>query len=196
MLIRERNGGRHRLAICLIAAVLSVSCGGEDSGAEQSLPTDPTTTVGTDSSTTAALETTTTVGEGHPSDDPCRIAEPGMVEDAFGAETLGEMRIGVTCRYGLVGLSTQWVDVLWIGPADEWDQIKSEYDESRGGITEVDVLGAEGFHPGDHGVRDLIFRTGDNVYAVLGFGGPTPDTLAVLGGAVLALAESIVELEQ
>jgi hypothetical protein len=119
-----------------------------------------------------------------------------MVEDAFGAETLGELKIGVTCRYGLVGLSTQWVDVLWIGPANEWDQIKSQYDESRGGITEVDVLGKEGFHPGDHGVRDLIFRTDDNVYAVLGFGGPTPDMLATLGDAVLALAELIVELEQ
>jgi hypothetical protein len=183
-------------ATCLIAGVLSVACGGEDRGSEQAFPTDPISTAGTDSSTTAAPETTTAVGENDPSTDPCLIAEPEMVEDAFGAETLGELKIGVTCRYGLVGLSTQWVDVLWIGPANEWDQIKSQYDESRGGITEVDVLGKEGFHPGDHGVRDLIFRTDDNVYAVLGFGGPTPDMLATLGDAVLALAESIVELEQ
>jgi hypothetical protein len=42
----------------------------------------------------------------------------------------------------------------------------------------------------------LIFRTGEDVYAVLGFGGPTPETLAALGDAVLALAEAIIELEQ
>jgi hypothetical protein len=96
----------------------------------------------------------------------------------------------------LEGVGAEWVDVLWIGPADEWEEIKSTYAETRGGIIVADVLGAEGFHPVDHGVRDLIFRTGENVYAVLGFGGPTPETLAALGDAVLALAEAIIELEQ
>jgi hypothetical protein len=119
-----------------------------------------------------------------------------MVEEAFGGEVLGELKIGVTCRHGLEGGAAEWADVLWIGPAEEWEEIKSTYSETRGGIIEVDVLGAEGFHPVDHGVRDLIFRTGEDVYAVLGFGGPTPETLAALGDAVLALAEAIIELEQ
>jgi hypothetical protein len=191
-----KRSGRRRLAICMIAGALSVSCSGEDRGSGQSLPAGPTTTVVADSSTTAAPETTATVGGADPSTDPCVIAEPEMVEEAFGGAALGELRIGVTCRYGLEGGAAQWADVLWIGPADEWEELKSTYAETRGGIILADILGAEGFHPVDHGVRDLIFRTGENVYAVLGFGGPTPETLAALGDAVLTLAEAIVELEQ
>jgi hypothetical protein len=64
-----------------------------------------------------------------------------MVEEAFGGEVLGELKIGVTCRHGLEGGAAEWADVLWIGPAEEWEEIKSTYSETRGGIIEVDVLG-------------------------------------------------------
>jgi hypothetical protein len=41
----------------------------------------------------------------------------------------------------LEGGAAEWADVLWIGPAEEWEEIKSTYSETRGGIIEVDVLG-------------------------------------------------------
>ncbi|CAN5832271.1 hypothetical protein BH23ACT4_BH23ACT4_15880 [soil metagenome] len=185
-----------RLAMCVISGALVVSCGGETGPQEEPLSSGPTTTVDGDFATSAAAESTTTLGEAQPSTDPCVIAEPEMVREAFGGEALGEMKIGVTCRYGLEGGAVDWADVVWIGLGSEWEEIKSRYAETRGGIIEVDVLGVEGFHPVDHGVRDLVFRSGENVYAVLVLGGPTPDTLAALGEAVLALAEGIVALER
>lgn len=42
----------------------------------------------------------------------------------------------------------------------------SSYSELRGGIAEVDALSVEASNPADHGVRDLSFKTDENVRLV------------------------------
>ena len=43
-----------------------------------------------------------------------------------------------------------------------------------------------------HGVRDIIFQTGGQIYSIVAFGGATPEQLANVEPAVLSLASTIV----
>jgi len=98
------------------------------------------------------------------------------------------------CTYmisGAVG-GVQKVDVFYLGPATEWGETRTRYEETRMGIIEVEGIGDGAFHPVDHGVRDIIFQTGGQIYSIVAFGGATPEQLATVETAVLSLASSIV----
>jgi hypothetical protein len=117
-----------------------------------------------------------------------------MVEAAFG----GTVETGIegyadNCTYWIAGGagSVQKVDVFHVGSADEWEEVRRLHEKTAGGTTDVDGIGDRAFHPGYHGVRDIIFETGGEVYSIVAFGGATPEQLEEVGPAVLSLASMI-----
>ena len=155
---------------------------------EASITTAHTTTAGTETS-----EPAVEASNGDP--DPCDIAGTEMVEAAFGGtvETAVE-GYADNCTYWIAGGagSVPKVDVFHLGPADEWEEIRRQHEETAGGTIDVDGIGDRAFHPGYHGVRDVIFQAGGEVYSIVAFGGATLEQLEEVGPAVLSLASLIV----
>lgn len=153
-------------------------------------------TTATSYTTTASTETNEPAEEASNGDlGPCAIADTEMVKAAFG----GTVEKGIegyadNCTYWIAGGagSVSKVDVFHLGPADEWEEIRQRHEDTAGGTTEVNGIGDRAFHPGYHGVRDIIFQTGGEVYSIVAFGGATPEQLEKVGPAVLLLASMII----
>jgi hypothetical protein len=157
-----------------------------------------TTRVAETTSTSEATGTLTPGGAEGPL--PCDIASPEMVEAAYGG-TVGEGIEGYAdnCTYWLgVGArgAVQKVDVFYLGVADDWDDIVRSYGEGGGGVIEVEGIGDRAFHPKYHGVRDLFFQHGGQVYSIVSFGGPTDEDLVEVEDAVLSLAAMIMDAHE
>lgn len=155
---------RSRKSLAFTIAILLVACGGGD-----------------ESTATVAAEAAT--GE-----DPCALATPETVAEAFGAASASrEPGVARNCHFTIEGGVAPSAEVFHYGSSDGWDGIKSGYEENRGGVTSVNV-GDEAYQPNDVGPYELVVRSGDVVFAVAvqqGQGGPE------IEAAILDLAGAI-----
>ena len=185
-------------AVSLSLIVYVSACGGQGVVSE----TESTTTTGLVDTTRVAETTGTTEATATTSEDasegpsPCDIASPEMVEAAYG----GTVEKGIegyadNCTYWIDGArgSVLKVDVFYLGVADDWEDIVSRQEADWGGIIEVEGIGDRAFHPIYHGVRDLFFQHGGQVYSIVSFGGPTEESLVDVEAAVLSLAAMVVD---
>ena len=192
------NFRRWRASLCLL--FLIAACGNQqgvstDTGVDSVPGMATTTSAAVTMATTGRTETTQASSEGEEF-SPCAITDPETVGTYFEG-TAGEGLEGFArnCTYFITGGlgGVQKVDVFHLGPAAAWDGIRAQYEETRMGIIEVEGIGVGAFHPVDHGVRDIVFQTGGQVYSIVVFGGATPEQLAKVESAVLSLAATIVD---
>lgn len=183
------------ITVLCVSLFLLTSC--------QSERADPSTTpvpsaadTATSVATTGATKTTEPAvagSDGEPG--PCDIASTELVTAAFG----GTVEVGIegyadNCTYAISGGagSVPKVDVFHLGSADQWEEIRRRDEETGGGTVDVEGIGDRAYQLGYHGVRDIIFQTGGEIYKVQAFGGATPEQLEEVGPAVLSLASKIV----
>jgi len=199
---------RSLVVLAMIGAFLH-ACGGDGGLNAASDTTTPPSQIGTTdppkaAETTANSEATeavdTTEGdEAIPGiGAPCDMVDPETVEDAFSffdaSVDRGIEGYAQNCTYWLDTESVPKIDVFHLGTADQWDRIRSGWEETGGGIVEVDGLGDAAYHPTVyHGENDLVFMIGDHVFSIVAWGGSTDETiLTEMGEAVKALAQAIV----
>lgn len=185
-------------AVALFSIVYVSACAGQGAVSE----TETTTTTVVVDTSRVAETTSTSEASGTLSEDtsegpsPCDIANPEMVEAAYGG-TVGSGIEGYAqnCTYWLLGArgSIQKVDVFYHGAVEDWDEILERYGEGGGGVIEVEGVGDGAFHPGFHGVRDLFFQYDGQVYSIRSFGGPTQEDLVEVEASVLSLAAMIMD---
>ena len=169
----------------------------------QSERADPSTTpipsvadTATSVASTAATKTTEPAVAGSDGQlGPCDIASVESVTAAFG----GTVEAGIegyadNCTYAISGGagSVPKVDVFHLGSADQWEEIRRRDEETGGGTVDLEGIGDRAYQLGYHGVRDIIFQTGGEIYKVQAFGGAAPEQLEEVGPAVLWLASKIV----
>lgn len=154
---------------------------------------DTTTTLPSAPTTIQQVTTSTTVA-GEARTSPCAITDAVTVAEHFGG-TVSEGIEGFAdnCTYGIRGGigGTQKVDVFLVGAAETWESVLARYEETRGGVIEVNEVGEAAFHPVDHGVRDIVFRDGSSIYSIVAFGGATEEQLVDVETAVKGLASAI-----
>jgi hypothetical protein len=189
--------GRVRTWIPLGLLVIS-ACGGQDGAATETRSTSVTTSTTSVRGTIVTTQPTTTTHADPGTEDqsPCELTDREAVAEFFGGTVAeGNEGFATNCSYFIDGGDggTQKVDVFDLGPASAWEDIRTQYEESRMGIIEVEGIGDGAFHPVDHGVRDLVFRTSGQVYSIVAFGGATPEQLSKVETAVLSLASWIVD---
>jgi hypothetical protein len=195
--ILTMSGVLQRGVIIFLCLSLLLVAGCQSEGA------DPTTTpVASDAVTATSVATTTATETSEPTVEvsggelgPCDIASTELVTAAFG----GTVEAGIegyadNCTYWMSGGagSVSKVDVFHLGSADQWEEIRNRDDETGGGTADVEGIGDRAYQLGYHGVRDVIFQTGGEIYKIVAFGGATPEQLEVVGPAVLSLASKIV----
>jgi hypothetical protein len=200
--VRGARGIGTQTSICLLFLVSA--CGSQQ---RADLDTEPDSTSVITSTTTvpattvpATTDTTERTGStqadsGDGESSPCEITDSEAVRKYFGGTVdNGIEGFAENCTYMISGGAggVQKVDVFYLGPAAEWGEIRTRYEETRMGIIEVEGIGDGAFHPVDHGARDIIFQTGGQIYSIVAFGGPTPEQLANIEPAVLSLASTIV----
>ena len=178
------------------SALLLTGCSsttGEEPPASSSAPPVATTTSTRTTPTTIGSTTTTSLGS---ASSACDLATPEMVEMAYG----GEVDEGIegyadNCTYWLEGaeVAVTKVDVFDLGAADGWDDLVDKQIADWGEVIEVEGVGQDAFHPTYHEGRDLFFRTDDNIYSIISFGGIEGESLDRVTAAVLSLATAIIE---
>lgn len=117
------------------------------------------------------------------------LTEPSVVADVFGGTVPGEAPGAVrSCEYEVTGGAAETVVVYYYGTHNEWDGIRSGYEDNRGPLTDVSGVGDEAFYPGDAKAEELVVLAGDVAFAVgLGIG----DRSADAADKVRELAERI-----
>ena len=129
------------------------------------------------------------------SEDPCALATPAMVQEAFGGSSSdGEPGQARNCSFEIDGGTALSVDVYHYGSVEFWDGVRQGFDENRGGTTDIPGLGAIAFHPNDVGPSELVVSAGDVIFSVstgaFGGTGPASDAgLVALAGAIAAARE-------
>jgi hypothetical protein len=145
-----------------------------------------TTTTGGDGVTTAPpseevstvveASTTSAAVESEADDDPCSLVTSEVVAASFGGTSAsGEPGVVRNCSFTIVDGVVTPVEVFHYGSSSGWDEVKSGYEENRGGVTEVPGVGDEAYQPNDVGPYEIVVRSGDVIFAVAvqtGSGGP------------------------
>lgn len=122
---------------------------------------------------------------------PCDLADADMVASVFeGTVAAGEPGTSRNCSFEVSGGDVLSVDVFYFGPADDWDGVRSGYDQNRGGTTDVSGIGEAAFYPNDRGSRELVVRTDEIIFAITVFVFETPPGIE---DDVAALAQAIVD---
>jgi hypothetical protein len=124
---------------------------------------------------------------------PCDLADADMVMAVFeGTASPGEPGIARNCAFAISDGEVGFVDVYYFGPATEWDRIRTNFEESRDGITDVTGIGEAAFYPNDLGPAELVIRTTDIIFAISVFVILPPPPVGVEDD-VLALAHAIID---
>jgi hypothetical protein len=122
-------------------------------------------------------------------DDPCALVTPETVAEVFGGESAtGAPGTARNCTFTIEGGVSPGANVFHYGSADQWDGVKSGYEENRGGVTDVSGVGVEAYQPNDVGPYELVVRTDDVIFAVAvltGTGSPE------IEAAIVELAKAI-----
>jgi hypothetical protein len=174
-------------------AVMSavVSCGGD--GGTTATSASATTRASTTGASTTTADVTTTQGAtttvaAVSEEDPCALATPEQVAEAFGASSAsGEPTIARSCSYTLDGGIAPTVEVYHFGSSSGWDGVKAGYEENRGGVTDVDGIGEAAYNPNDMGPYELVVLSDDVIFAVGVTSGSGPEVEAAivdLAGAI------------
>ena len=148
------------IAACTSAAFLS-ACGGSE-------PEPDREPEGERDAGGAAL--TQQTGKGR---DACRLAEPGMIAAAFGAEpgSEGPGPFPATCAYPLEGGASPEVIVADIGPAWTYERLRRYYVQTRGVLTPVSGVGRAAFITGDRRGYEIVVRARRRIVTVVAKGG-------------------------
>lgn len=178
---------RSRNSLTLAALLLLVACGGAAESTTTVASPGATTTAGAATST-AGAEPTTTAAQSPTSDDPCSLATPETVAEAFGAASAsGEAGVARNCHFTIDGGVAPSVEVFHYGSSASWDGVKQGYEDNRGGVTAV-AVGEEAYQPNDVGPYEIVVRSGDVIFAVAvqqGLGGPEVEAAILdLAGAI------------
>jgi len=122
---------------------------------------------------------------------PCDLADAEMVASVFdGTVAPGEPGSARNCSFEVSGGEVQSVDVYYYGPADDWDGVRSGFDQNRGGTTDVSGIGEAAFFPNDRGARELVVRTDELIFSITVFVFEPPPGIE---DDVAALAQAIVD---
>jgi hypothetical protein len=98
---------------------------------------------------------------------PCDLADADMVAAAFeGTVSPGEPGAARNCDFDITGGDVEAVDVYYFGEADDWDGVRTGYENNRGGTTDVSGIGAAAFFPNDTGPTELVVRTDAIIFAI------------------------------
>jgi hypothetical protein len=186
---------RARDRLLVMGVMLAVvSCGGDGGATATSVASDTetdasvATTAGDD--TTTSVGATTTVVEVVATEDPCALATPEQVAEAFGATSAsGEPLVSRACSYALEAGIAPTVEVYHFGASSGWDGVKAGYEENRGGVTDVDGVGDAAYNPNDMGPYELVVLSDDVIFAVGVTSGSGPEVEA----AIVDLATTIAE---
>jgi hypothetical protein len=183
---------RYRLFLTAAVILVVVACGGDTAtttdgaAVSTSAPVD-TSAPGAAVTTTVAVGTTASTGESTGME--CALVPAGTVAAVFGgASASGEPGIARNCTFTIEGGLVPTVEVFHYGSSADWDGVKAGYEENRGGVTAVDGVGEEAYHPNDVGPYEIVVRSGDIIFAVAvqtGGGGPEVEA------AILELAGEI-----
>ena len=124
---------------------------------------------------------------------PCDLADAELVGSVFGGTVAegveGEAR---DCSFAIEGGSVFSVGVFYYGSADGWDSTRQGFEDNRGGVTDVEGIGDEAFFPGDFGARELVVRSGGEIFSVTVFSGFEEPTAEVING-VADLSKAIAD---
>jgi hypothetical protein len=121
---------------------------------------------------------------------PCDVASVELVAASFtGQVSDGVEGVARNCTYEIEGGEVLSVDVFYYGTDDGWDGTRSGFESNRGGTTDVEGIGDEAFYPNDAGPRELVVRSGGQIYSVTVFNAlAEPPPAAVEGVSSLAAA--------
>lgn len=125
---------------------------------------------------------------------PCDLADAEMVGRFFeGAVAGGVEGEFFNCDFEIEGGGpVLTVTVFDYGKADDWGSTRQGFVDNRGGVTDVDGLGDEAFHPNDTGAAELVVRADDRIFSVTVFSGLEAPTVEVIGG-IAGLSDAIAE---
>lgn len=100
-------------------------------------------------------------------DSPCELADAAMVQEVFGGTVAeGVEGPGRDCNFQISNGPVDNVQVFEFGPAEQFEGVRSGYEDNRGGTTDVTGVGDEAFYPGDVGPVTLVVKAGSQVFAV------------------------------
>lgn len=177
---------RTRMALGLI--VMLAACGGT-AGTTTSTGGGTTAPAAEEVPTVAEATSTSDTADSETGDDPCALVTAEVVASIFGASSAtGEPGMARNCHFTIEGGVSNSVEVFHYGSSDQWDGVKTGYEDNRSGVTEVSGMGDEAYQPNDVGPYEIVVRSGDIIFAVAvqeGLGGPEVEA------AILELVQTI-----
>lgn len=126
---------------------------------------------------------------------PCDLADAELVESVFGgtvaAGVEGEAR---NCDFSVEGGPVFSVAVFHYGSDDGWESTRQGFVDNRSGVTDVEGIGDNAFFPGDFGARELVVRSGGEIFSVTvftGFDEPSAEVINAVADLAKAIADQL-----